>query len=175
VERCQNDDGGFFLTPTNPVQNKAGMDAHNRPRSYASATANGVRLLLRLGGSAARVTSARRWLEQHVGAPGQAGDFPAERQFARDGSRFYSAWTEAHAFLLLGTTELQTSAGPRPWGQVFADALVREQQPDGSFVNTATDLREDDPLVATPMALSALALARRALTGDLGTAVRMER
>ena len=65
VVRCQNfaeeqeaaptfDDGGFFFTPTDPVRNKAGVAGadrrgHERYHSYGSATADGLRALLRCG------------------------------------------------------------------------------------------------------------------------------
>jgi hypothetical protein len=66
IERCQNvaedaragdpryDDGGFFFSMTDPVRNKAGVagtDQHGRTRyhSYGSATADGLRALLRCG------------------------------------------------------------------------------------------------------------------------------
>ena len=78
IERCQNaavsdqdgdpryDDGGFFFSRTDPVRNKAGLagtDRHGRLRyhSYGSATADGLRALLRCGLSAdhPRVSAAR--------------------------------------------------------------------------------------------------------------------
>ena len=43
----------------------------------------------------------------------------------------------------------------------LAAELVRRQLPDGSWSNTFTDAREDDPLVATPWAAAALAICRR--------------
>ncbi|MEW5849039.1 MAG: prenyltransferase/squalene oxidase repeat-containing protein [Myxococcota bacterium] len=175
--RCRNEDGGFFLTPTNPIQNKAASDASGRPRSYASATADGVRLMLKLGLPITdpKVQAARAWLLRHVHGAGQHGDFPPEREFSREGSYFYTSWTVAHALMFLGVTHLTTPQGAQRWADVFARELMARQQPDGSFRNAATDLREDDPLVATSLALATLALARTAATGDLSTSVTMER
>ena len=78
LSRCQNlteegpegdpafDDGGFFFTPTDPVRNKAGVAGNDRRgqvryHSYGSATADGLRALLRCGLSPGdrRVVAAR--------------------------------------------------------------------------------------------------------------------
>ena len=153
VLRCRNDDGGFVLTPTNPVQNKAGDR-----RSYGSATADGLRALLRLGvpRDDPRVLAAKQWLHARFAGAQNVGDFPVDRAFSRDGSRYYATWTIAHAFALAG--------GPDGWAARVVDDLLALQRPDGAW-RGATDLREDDPLVATPQALAALALARHAITG----------
>jgi len=42
----------------------------------------------------------------------------------------------------------------------LADELLRRQEADGSWVNAAGEVREDDPLVATPLAVGALAGCR---------------
>ena len=46
---------------------------------------------------------------------------------------------------------------------LLAEELLRRQQTNGSWVNAAVEVREDDPLVATPLAVAALARCRRAL------------
>ncbi len=164
LARCRAQDGGFFLTPSNPVANKAGAIEGDGFAGYGSATADAARLMLRLRvpQSDPLLAGAKGWLASHVDGAHQSGAFPAAQQFAKDGSRFYSAWTQAHALLQLGQRDI--GAPPRPWPAVFAEELMAEQRPDGSFQNTATDLREDDLLVATPLAAAALALARAAHT-----------
>lgn len=166
IARCRAADGGFFLTPTNPVANKAGAIEGDGFAGYGSATADAARLLLRLRvpRTDPLLDGAARWLAAHVDGAHQSGAFPPAQQFAKDGSRYYSAWTQAHALLLLGHKELAAPA--RPWPTVFAEQLLAAQRPDGSFKNDATDLREDDVLVATPLAGAALALARAAHTGS---------
>ncbi len=67
VERCQNfagGDGGFLFSPTDPVRNKAGATVGGRFHSYGSATADGLRALLRCGVPIdhPRVVAVRGWL-----------------------------------------------------------------------------------------------------------------
>ena len=69
----------------------------------------------------------------------------------RESSYFYWAWSAAHAARHLGK---------RAWAEALAEELLRRQHIDGSWRNAATEMREDDPLVATPFALAALGLAR---------------
>jgi hypothetical protein len=191
VERCQNfaeagagdsryDDGGFFLTPTNEVQNKAGAagkDARGRVRyrSYASMTADGLRALLGLGlgPEHPRVRAAARWLASHFEGAEQSGRFPPDRAFAKEGSRYYTAWTVAHALAFLGAPDLATPKGKVSWAKRMVADLLAWQRPDGSWKNAATDLREDDPVLATSFALAALALCRYALTGEWRLSIQM--
>lgn len=169
VARCRATDGGFFLTPTNPVANKAGAIEGDGFRGYGSATADATRLLVRLGTPREDplLLGAERWLLAHVDGAHQSGVFPPAQEFAREGSRFYSAWTQAHALTVLWKREV--GSPPRPWPALFAEELIAAQKPDGSFTNPATDLREDDPLVATPLAAAALALARAVHLGERPT------
>jgi hypothetical protein len=61
----------------------------------------------------------------------------------------------------------------RGWAEKLARVLIARQQEDGSWRNTAVDLREDDPLVATPLAASALAICRAMMGDRLQTAISM--
>ena len=65
---------------------------------------------------------------------------------------------------VLRMRELQTPTGKLPWAQALADELMRRQGKQGSWTNPAGAQREDDPLVATSMAMSALAICRASLT-----------
>ena len=178
VERCQNlplgdapadpelDDGGFFFSPTNPLQNKAGESAvdasgRQRYRSYGTATADGLRALLRcgLGPEHPRVRAALAWLGRNWSVDHVPGAYAPARLGDRDAPWFYWCWTFAHAMRALGLVELQTPAGPRAWAPELARAVLARQRPDGSFANTNGFVREDDPLVATPFACAVLALS----------------
>lgn len=175
VERCQNfaagggdprfDDGGFFHSPGLADANKAGAagtDAagHERYRSYGSMTADGVRALLRLGATPAdpRVAAARAWLVRRFSAGENPGDFPRNAEIRRASGYFYWAWSAAHAMRALGE---------RGFAEPLAEALVASQRDDGSWKNAATEMREDDPLVATPLAAAALAVSRTVISGEL--------
>lgn len=175
IERCQNlpraatdadpifDDGGFFFSVGDAGRSKAGaagVDRHGRTRmlSYGSATADGLRALLACGLPAehARVAAGRAWLERHFTADAHPGSFPVERHVFRDGCFYYWCWSAATALEALGIELLHTPAGPVDWRRALAESLVARQAADGSWRNQHGVVREDDPLVATPLALSAL-------------------
>jgi hypothetical protein len=182
VERCQNvaedaqggdpryDDGGFFFSTTDPVRNKAGVagtDRHGRTRyhSYGSATADGLRALLRCGlaGDHPRVVAARRWLEGHFSASTNPGRFEPAREGDRDATYYYYAWSLAHAFRALGIAEIESGGRRVAWAEALASELIRRQRDDGTWSNRFTASKEDDPLVATPFAAGALGICRTVL------------
>lgn len=182
VLRCQNlplageapdparDDGGFFMSPTVALQNKAGgawKGASGRWRfaSYGSMTADGLRALLRLGfgPESEEVRAARAWLERQFEADSNPGDF--DELHAADGQSAYHywAWSAAHALAELGVARLANGASERVWARELAEELLAHQRGDGSWSNRFTMMKEDDPLVATPLALAALSLCRVSL------------
>ncbi len=182
VTRCQNlpaddetaepafDDGGFHFTPTNEVQNKAGLAGTDRQgrerfRSYGSATADGLRALLRCGipATSRRVVAARRWLESRFSAEHNPGEFEPLREVERDAAYYYWCWSVAHAFRALDVREIETARGRVLWADRLARELLRRQREDGCWAGPLTAVKEDDPLVATPLACGALALCRLAL------------
>jgi squalene-hopene/tetraprenyl-beta-curcumene cyclase len=183
VERCQNvaaddragdprfDDGGFFFTTTDPVRNKAGIagkDRLGRTRyhSYGSATADGLRTLLRCGLAKdhPRVVAARGWLERHFSATSNPGTFEPAREVDRDATYFYYTWSVAHAFRALGVAEIQSNGQRIAWAEALASELIRRQRNDGTWSNRFTASKEDDPLVATPFAAGALGICRTLLS-----------
>jgi squalene-hopene/tetraprenyl-beta-curcumene cyclase len=178
--RCQNhpadgerpepdfDDGGFFFLHGDPPRNKAGAvgtDAAGRPRyaSYGSTTADGLRALLACGlpPEHERVRAARGWLERNFSAAAHAGRFPDELRAVQAAVYYYYCWSAAHA-LAAGSEVIATAAGPVRWAEALAGELVRRQRPDGSWVNDAVEVREDDPIVATALTAGALAACRQA-------------
>lgn len=153
IKRCQNlrnhpgiecgtfDDGGFFQMAEDPSRNKAGVAGtdqlgRRRLRSYTSATADGLRGLLRCGmpPTATRVEAARRWLARHA----DCHDVPD--------LRYFSALTMA------------STTGTLPEDSIAA--LIQLQSTHGFWRNAAGEMREDDPLVATAMMVLALARSR---------------
>jgi hypothetical protein len=148
IERCQNPDGGFFFTTTEFDTNKAGHDG-KQFRSYGTATADGILALLAAGVERhdPRVEAAERWLAGHhrdMDAPGFTGE--AYDRWPR-GLAFYYAATATQAFRSLAK---DPGAGVR-------EALRRAQRRDGSWSNAENLVKEDDPLIATPFAVRALA------------------
>ena len=159
VERCQNfdpqhpdaADGGFFFSTTESDTNKAGHDG-KRFRSYGTTTADGILALLATGHPPGdpRVGAAQRWLTGHhrdMDVPGFSGE--AYQRWPR-GLAFYYSSASAQAFRMLGA-----DAGSR-----VTDSLKRTQRADGSWANPENLVKEDDPLIATPLAVKALVLAR---------------
>jgi squalene-hopene/tetraprenyl-beta-curcumene cyclase len=183
VERCQNfnnvvgtdagaimnnfDDGGFFFTTVDSPLNKAGSagaDEYGKLRfhSYGSATADGLRLLLLCGlpPESPRVSAARNWLEQHFAADRNPGEFTPDREIIRNATYYYYTWSIAHAFARLNVTVLSRENGTLNWPRTLADELIRRQRSDGSWSNSFTDAKENDPLIATSFAAAALTICR---------------
>lgn len=180
VDRCQNriatcggepcPDGGFFFTPAAAMadSNKAGVVAGAYRTSYGTMTADGVRALIRLGAPLddPRVREAAAWLTTRFDAEAQPGDFPREAESRRAAGYYYWTWTAAHALHRLGARDLATARGTVAWAPALARALLTRQAADGTWRNTATELREDDPVVATSFAMAALAVTRQVLAGE---------
>ena len=178
------DDGGFFFLPGDAVQNKAGIAGidrfgRQRFRSYGTMTADGLRALLRCGLSHdhPRVVAARDWLVRNFSAESNPGEFPGDRAVLQDATYYYWTWSAAHAFLALEMDRGQEanshgcpiaaatspSDGLPSWTMPLSEELLRRQRDDGTWGNGYTDAKEDDPLVATPWAAAALAIAKRIL------------
>jgi hypothetical protein len=169
VTHCQNyaenghreprfDDGGFFFVLEDATRNKAGIagsDGAGRIRycSYASATADGLRALRLCGLSQdhPRVVAARDWLKHSLVELETAKDLSPDTSQWRASSFYYACWSLGLSLDAFTAGEAATLAG----------ALLSRQQSDGSWNNPAVDLREDDCLVATPLAIEALSCCRR--------------
>lgn len=161
LERCQNypkGDGGFFASPTDESMNKAAES-----RSYGSATSDGLRALLLCGYKLEeeRVIAAREWLDKHLSSTLHPGDFPQGRYYDRDSLYFYYLWSTAHALGALQRAGAELTPQEKAWFQEVERELISLQKEDGSWSNTASATREDEALVATPMALAVLVLARQ--------------
>jgi squalene-hopene/tetraprenyl-beta-curcumene cyclase len=174
VCRCQNyaedpdpefDDGGFFFMRDDPLRNKAGVVGTDRSglvrfASYGSVTSDGLRALIACGVSLAdpRVGAARLWLERNFSVSLHPGQFAPGRALLRASIYYYYCWSLIRALHACGAEALT----PDRVG-ALAEELLHRQRPDGSWVNEAVEVREDDPLVATPFALGTLACCERAV------------
>lgn len=150
-------DGGFVFSPVpDDPGNKAGWYGEppgRRARSYGSATCDGIRALAACGLAPdhPRVQRAVHWLLDHPDVervPG-FGDEPGA-----------AAWSEALRFYywqsLSKVLPLLPAGEARRRGDAIASTLMRLQDPDGSWKNPSTRMREDDPLLATSFAVIAL-------------------
>jgi squalene-hopene/tetraprenyl-beta-curcumene cyclase len=177
IVRCQNfsddgtgldpryDDGGFYFIQDDDVRNKAGqagVDDVGRGRfaSYGSATADGLRGLLLCGlpSDHPRVRAARGWLETHFSAVSHPGAYRSDREGARNALYYYYCRSLAEALAADRESPLALAYGR--WRRELVDALIERQHPNGSWLNAAVDVRENDPLVATPLAMMAIASSR---------------
>jgi hypothetical protein len=124
-------------------------------RSYASATCDGLLSLLAVGAGPddERVHKAIEWLTLHpqVDYPqGVPTDHP-------------EPWGEAvHYYHLAVRAEANRAVQMEgDWRQRISDHLATLQKEDGHFVNQVSPLmKEDDPLLATSLAVIALAHSR---------------
>ena len=185
IRRCQNyaddparadprfDDGGFFFCLSVPEMNKAGVAGTDsagveRYHSYGSMTADGLRGLLACGldRSGPRVRAARKWLTDHFSVTRHPGRFTPETEWMREAFYYYYVWAVSHAWLHAEPRHLRTPRGRVDWPAALAEELMRRQRRDGSWANSAVEAFEDDALVATPWAASALAICRFVVAGD---------
>jgi Prenyltransferase and squalene oxidase repeat len=177
VERCQNwrddhrdpalDDGGFFFIYDDPVRNKAGVsgkdaDGSVRFASYGSMTADGLRALLACGLTIndPRVLVARRWLVAHFRPDSHPGSYAPDREPNREAVYFYYCASAALALRSAGTKEVSAEVRPLAWAELLSESLRERQRSDGSWSNSAVAVREDDPIVATCLAIRALTVCR---------------
>jgi hypothetical protein len=157
VLRCQQADGGFaFTCEPASLNNKAAYRDREltQPRSYGTATCDGVRALLACGVKAGEepLAKALAWLAKRPElevVPGFEG-LPPEAGWDR-GLRYYY-----YASLARGLPHF-----PLPDRDSRRAALAKHviglQQANGFWVNESDRMRENDPLIATPLALVALA------------------
>ena len=169
TERIQNKDGGFHFHPKKSHEgNKAGWSDQefNAPKSYGTATADGIRILKSLIRSPskqstkrkaelnARLESAKKWIEQQAFRLSVPGFDESDDPSWSNGLFYYYSMS-----ILL---ELDSfSAAFQKSSEDIARFLVKEQKPDGSWSNSSTRMREDDPMIATCFAIVALSQCKQ--------------
>lgn len=160
IKRCQNPDGGFRTNLSDLTMNKAG-----EKNSYGTATSDGYRALLRAGVSPQdpQAVKAWEWVERNFNPEVQPGDFPEARFADRDGLLYYYLWSTAHALAARERAGVALDERGRLMYREMCKHVLALQLEDGSWRNSSSASREDDPLVATPMAMAVLALARPSL------------
>jgi hypothetical protein len=166
ILRAQQADGGFAFTPEPlSLNNKAEFrdEARLLPRSYGTATCDGIRALRALGyqPDSEPVVAAAAWLRQHPGLEIVPGfeTLPLEAGWHR-GLRFYYYRSLAAALHSFPQQERPARAA------ALVEQLVASQQADGRWQNESSRMREDDPLIATSLALVALAEAAAEMSSD---------
>ncbi len=137
-------DGGFHYSTVIMPANKAGM-RDSAAISYPTATCDGF-LALHLAGIAQGQMEALSWLENHSGWFDWGLETP---QGWSSAMRFYHLMVRSEVHRIY-PDRLVTTSYPGQW-------LMAQQRGDGSFQNAAGAIsKEDDPLLATAMALITL-------------------
>lgn len=137
LETCQNPDGGFIFTPLSG-QNKSGERV-----SYGTASADGLLSLQFAQGEAKRRDAASSWLEKNFTSqrcPGFPPDHP--RPWA-EGLLGY--WLASASRVVFFSHFEEIVAG-----------LKARQREEGSWVNPSDAMLENEPLLATTLAVLAL-------------------
>ncbi|MBA4189288.1 MAG: hypothetical protein C0467_14930 [Planctomycetaceae bacterium] len=153
-------DGGFHFIYADPTRNKAGVGASETPEiryfhSYGSTTSDGFRALALccFPEDADRRDDAKYWLISHFNADTHPGKYVPAHEPNREAVYYYYAASVAKAF----RDHMVTLPDDRDWADELSRELIRRQKPDGSWVNPIELVRENDPIVATCNAISALA------------------
>lgn len=141
LRRCRTPDGGSLFSTTETGANKAGDR-----RAYGTATADNLIASAVFGPAEIRALAA--WLKRDGSGALPAG-FPneARERYAR-GLRYYWADAAARSQRILR----------QGLGSEIRDSLLTMQSADGAWRSEEPLVKEDDPLIATAFAVSALAI-----------------
>jgi hypothetical protein len=155
IESCRNvDDGGFYFMPAvdDPL-NKAGVADSGAARSYGTATADGILALLacQVPVDDERVQAALQWLEENHSLTKVPG-------YSRRGSVVHADTAlQFYYFAALARVMERFPLSMLPTHRAaLRKEVTRLQQLDGSWSNPNKLMREDDPLIATAFAITAL-------------------
>lgn len=154
VARCQAPGGGFVYSPVELALNKGGCEG-TVCAGYGSATADGLLAALATGVGADDPLIAKNldYLRGIHATDRNPGIGPGPLQgFSKAMTGYYRAGA-SRVFDRLG--------GPAGWRQAMIDAVLADQRPDGSWSNPEFLQKEDDPIIATALALAALTWAAR--------------
>jgi hypothetical protein len=152
-------DGGFYFSPIVLAANKAQQEttpAGDYYRSYATTTCDGALALLAAGAPRDddRTQAALAWLKRNADLHTPAGIPPDHPEPWGEALFHYHLAARAEVYALVGWPQ-----GDR---RRLVEILAEHQREDGSFQNEMSTLqKEDDPLLATTMAVIALSRASR--------------
>ena len=158
TERCQNEDGGFvFHVWRRHPGNKAMWtdDTQAEAISYATPTCDGLRCLIYCGASPddEPCRQAITWMGQHPDVEFVPGFEAKAKEYGwREGLRFYYYFTQAKLLDFLPEAEAKRRSA------ALRNIMLSAQGKDGSFRNKQNRMFEDDPILATNLALIVLAL-----------------
>jgi hypothetical protein len=149
-------DGGFFGSTVSLGMNKAPLIEETDTSgaffgSYATATCDGILAVLATGVPPGdeRIRAALEWLQDRPDLTWPGG-IPRSDPTGWGGAMYY--------YHIAVRSEVYASLGVRgEWAGRIIEMLADQQRPDGSFANPRGVLnKEDDPLIASTLALQAL-------------------
>jgi len=146
-------DGGFISSSVTLATNKCEPvfipDAGYHYPSYATATCDGLLALHALGLDDTKAfADAKNWLEQHQQMNTIDGLSKSDPEQWHQIMHYYPWAVRAEAM-----TAANISGS---WSQQLTKLLIKEQQPDGYYINPIGGVnKEDDPLMATIFAVQA--------------------
>ena len=155
--RCQQPGGGFAFTcePASLNNKAAFLDPKlTQPRPYGTATCDGIRALVACGLKPADepLAKALAWVVPRPGLEAVPGfeTLPPEAGWHR-GLRYYYYASLARAIAHFAAPDRE------PRREALVKHVAELQHKDGYWKNESDRMRENDPLIATPLALAALA------------------
>lgn len=169
LARCQNhpevndgrgmrprSDGGFVYSPG------SGDEGRVAPPSYAGMTYAGLHCLAIVGRGPKDPTyrAALAWAAKHYTLNENAGVNDGDGGHGPQAGLYYFYLSFSEGLAKRGSKSLETPAGPRAWAEDLMAALGKRQRKDGSFANQDRTWWENNPVLATAFALSAMNRAR---------------
>jgi squalene-hopene/tetraprenyl-beta-curcumene cyclase len=148
---AKNPDGGFYYTPAAGGESQAGTTPSGGLRSYGSMTYAGLKSMIFAGLSKddPRVKAAVAWLGKNYTFEQNPG--------MGDAGLFYYFHTAAKALDVFNAETFTDDKGVKhAWRSELADAVLKRQQADGSWVGANPKWMEGDPNLVTAYALLAL-------------------
>jgi squalene-hopene/tetraprenyl-beta-curcumene cyclase len=165
ISRCQNlesehnttefaskiDDGGFYYTPAAGGTSQAGNEPNGGLRSYGSMTYAGLKSMIYAGldKDDPRAKAAYDWARKHYTV--------SENPGLGEQGVFYYYQTLAKALDTLDVEQIEDADGKKhDWRADLTAELLRRQNENGSWVNSADRWYEGDPNLVTAYTLMAL-------------------
>ncbi len=159
LRRLRNPDGGSFFSTVLTDKNKAGADDGGGWRSYGSATADGI---LAYGASGKWFNEQLREDALQLASRHRVDVVPGlQSGVGVDWGVSMLHYYRAASAQVFGAFGVKEAPAGRDWRQDLIAAFAREQREDGSFASESGLMKEDDPLIATALAVKALATALR--------------
>ncbi|MCO4743175.1 MAG: terpene cyclase/mutase family protein [Proteobacteria bacterium] len=153
IRKGQRSSGAFVYSHVEDALNKGvRIEEEGSSDGYGTATADGLLALMALGITKddAAITHGLAWLHAHHRVDENPGVGRAHASFGPAMKFCYRA-ASARVFSALG--------GPTDWQVSLCDALREDQADDGSWANAQVLQKEDEPVIATAFAITALSAA----------------